>query len=136
MSNPLDAADFPRSHIGISAAGNPVLQVPTHGGRVYSIRAASTLDAGWGNSVVITNFNGDGFVRAVEVSATETNVFYQVGVSLRARPLGPMSHIVTRSPGPDHALPAPAPLLSWPGLSTSLVPRDDLYPPSMTPPNN
>ncbi len=122
MSDPLDAMDFPKISIGMSAAGNPVLQVPTHGGRVYSIRATSALDVGWGNSVVITNFNGDGFVHAVEVSATKTNVFYQLGVSLRAKPPGPMAHIATRSQGSGRAVPASAPLLSMPGFSSSLRP--------------
>jgi CubicO group peptidase (beta-lactamase class C family) len=86
LSSPVNAADLPSFALRRGEAGNPQFEVASQGGRVYSIRALSDLGQGWSNSVEITNFNGDGFAHSFELSPTQASAFYQLGISLRAKP--------------------------------------------------
>ncbi len=85
VSSPVDPADSLGLMIQRGAGGIPFLEVPSRGGRVYSVHAGSAPEQNWDGSSVITEFTGDGFTRAVPLDATQPSRFYRLSVSPRAK---------------------------------------------------
>jgi hypothetical protein len=116
MSNPMDASAGPRLSLRTGAAGDPLLEVTSYGGRIYSICVVPDLARGWHNSVVLTNFNGDGFTNSFGMSPTESSAFYQLQISLRVKPASSLPSILrARQPW------------TLPPLNLSRVAKDGLF---------
>jgi CubicO group peptidase (beta-lactamase class C family) len=126
LSDPLDALDAPQLGIRAGVDGTPVLEIASHGGRVYSVHSTAAPGLTWDDPTEILSFNGDGYTRALALTETSSDGFYRLGVALRAKPRSPgmMSSGTEPTPGPATAAATRVGLR--PRRPTGLTPRVDL----------